>query len=88
VFPDISRNYPTIEDIDVTLRSWGRGVHMWMKDWFKPIFTLSITRLLRKLIFLIPTVDFAPQNVVSQVRPMREDEGCTLFPKVGKMHQW
>jgi hypothetical protein len=53
-----------------------------MKDWFKPIFTLFKTRLLRKLKFLIPMVDFAPQNIISQVKPMHDDEGCTLLRNV------
>jgi len=33
---------------------------MYIKDWFKPIFLLSLTGLPRTLKFLIPVVDFAP----------------------------
>jgi len=39
--------------------SGGRGF-MYIKDWFKPIFLLSLTGLPRALKFLIPMVDFAP----------------------------
>lgn len=33
---------------------------MYVNNWFKPIFPLSLTSLLHKLKFLIPTVSFAP----------------------------
>ena len=53
-----------------------------MKDWFKPVFAVFITRLIRKLKFLINIVDFAPRNVMSNVKPMQEDEGCNLVRNV------
>ena len=33
-------------------------------------------------------VDFAPQNVISQVKSVHEDEDCILLRNVGKLHQW
>jgi hypothetical protein len=41
---------------------------MYIKDWFKPIFPLFLTSLLRKLKFLIPMVDFSPQMWLAKLR--------------------
>jgi hypothetical protein len=41
---------------------WGKGVYL--KDWFKSIVPVFVTGL------LIPIVDFALRNVISQVTPM------------------
>jgi hypothetical protein len=48
---------------------WGKG-GMYIKDWFRRIFHILLNRLLCKLKFLIPMVDFWLPSVISKVMPM------------------
>ena len=59
------------------VESGGKGC-MYIKDWFKPIFPIFLIRLLNKLKFLIPTVDFASLPPAQSHLPSHAYAGINL----------